>query len=202
MVGEITDKVVARTIRLLPASEREDSNLGVAVRGTPVARPADAAVGGALTVTRHAVEQREVLLVPASSGAPLQARSSDGVSALSNPVPDLSEPKVARAQPSSSLKWKATIIQVVKELTVLFLVVTCLWRWHKLWNRQRNHTPPVEEHDESLVPKRQRGRPATLLANSGITRIRSWLSRLRRTKLQIFVEMSTEKHRTLFLYVS
>ena len=38
--------VVARTIRRLPTSEREDSNLVVTMRGTPVAgRPADAAAG-------------------------------------------------------------------------------------------------------------------------------------------------------------
>ena len=81
--------VVARTIRRLLASEREDSNLVVAMRGTPVAgRRADAAAGDAPTVTRHAVEHREVVVVPASSGAPLQA-GSEGVSAPSNRVPNL-----------------------------------------------------------------------------------------------------------------
>ena len=38
------------------------------------------------------------------------------------------------------LQWKAAIIQVGYQLTVLDLVVACLWRWHKLWNRQRSHT--------------------------------------------------------------
>ena len=43
---------MARTIRRLPASEREDSNLVLAMRSTPVAgRPADAAAGNAPTVT-------------------------------------------------------------------------------------------------------------------------------------------------------
>ena len=79
MVGAIADKqrsphwhgiVVARTIRRLPASEREDSNLVVAMRSTPVAaRRADAAADDAPTVTRHAVERREVIVVPAISGA-------------------------------------------------------------------------------------------------------------------------------------
>ena len=65
------------------------------MRGTPVAgRPADAAAGDAPTVTRH--------VVPASSGAPLQAGSGEGVSAPSNPVPNLPKPTVARAQQSSS----------------------------------------------------------------------------------------------------
>ena len=95
--------VVARTIERLPTSEREDSNLVVAVRGTPVAgRPADAAAGDAPTVTRHAVLRGEVVVVPASSGAPLQAGSGEGVSAPSNPVSDLPKPTVARAQPSSA----------------------------------------------------------------------------------------------------
>ena len=72
------------------------------MRGTPVAgRPADAAAGDAPTVTRHAVVHSEVIVVPASSGAPLQA-GSEGVSAPSNPVPNLPKPTVARAQPSSA----------------------------------------------------------------------------------------------------
>ena len=75
----------------------------VAMSCTPVAgRPADASTGDAPTVTRHAVEHREVVVVPASSGAPLQAGSGEGVSAPSNPVPTLPKPTVARAQPSSS----------------------------------------------------------------------------------------------------
>ena len=50
LIGTRVGIVVARTIRRLPASEREDSNLVVAKRGTPVAgRPAGAAAGDALT---------------------------------------------------------------------------------------------------------------------------------------------------------
>ena len=113
VVGEITDKqhyligtrvgiVEARTTRRLPTSEREDSNLVVAMRGTPVAgRPADAAADDA-PVTRHAVERREVIVVPAISGTPLQAGSSEDVSAPSNPVPNLPKPTVARAHSSSA----------------------------------------------------------------------------------------------------
>ena len=37
LIGTRVGIVVARTIRRLPASEREDSNLVVAMRGTPVA---------------------------------------------------------------------------------------------------------------------------------------------------------------------
>ena len=66
------------------------------------------------------MEQREVIVVPASSGAPLQADSGEGVSAPSNPVPNVPKPTVVR------LQWKAVIIQVGRELTVLVLVVTCL----------------------------------------------------------------------------
>ena len=60
---------------------------------------------------------------------------------------------------------------------------------------------PVEEHDESLVPKRERATRDALLAKSGITRIRSWLSRLRRTQLQTFAETSTETYRSGFLCI-
>ena len=94
--------VAARTIRRLPTSEREESSL------VPVARrPADAAAGDAPTVTRHAVEQSEVIVVPAISAPPLQADSGEGVSASSNPVPNLPEPTVARAQPSSASSQQA-----------------------------------------------------------------------------------------------
>ena len=103
LVGTRVGIVVARTIRRPPTSEREDSNVVVAMRGTPVAgRPADAAADDARTVTRHAVERREVIVVPAISGAPLQPGSGEDVSAPSNPVPNLPKPTVARAQPSSA----------------------------------------------------------------------------------------------------
>ena len=160
LMGTRVGIVVARTIRRLSASEREDSNLVVAMSCTPVAgRPADAAAGDAPTVTRHAVEHREVVVVPASSGAPLQAGSGEGVSAPSNPVPNLPKPTVAMAQPSSSAVESShypsgervdssgsggdvpvEVAQAVEPTT-------------------KSHAP-VEEHDESLVPKRQRGRPA------------------------------------------
>ena len=124
---------------------------------TPVARrPADAAAGDVPTVTRHAVEQREVIVVPASSGAPRQACSGEGVSAPPNPVPNLPKPTVARAQPSSAAVESShhpsgervdssgpggdvpmEVAQAVEPTT-------------------KSHAP-VEEHDESLVPKRQRG---------------------------------------------
>ena len=48
------------------------------------------------------MEQSEVIVVLASSGAPLQAGSGEGVSAPSNQVPNLPKPTVARAQPSSA----------------------------------------------------------------------------------------------------
>ena len=149
---------MARTIRRLPASEREDSNLVVAMRGTPVAgRPAEAAAGDAPTVTRHAVEHREVIVVPASSGAP---GSGEGVSASSNPVPNLPKPTVARAQPSWSavesshypsgdgVESSGSGVDVPLEVAQAVALTT------------KSHAP-VEEHDESLIPKRQRGRPAT-----------------------------------------
>ena len=60
LIGTRVGIVVARTIRRLAASEREEANLVVAMRGTPVAgRPADVAAGDAPTVTRHAVRAIE-----------------------------------------------------------------------------------------------------------------------------------------------
>ena len=173
LIGTRVGIVVARTIRRLPASEREDSNLVVAVRGTPVARrPADAAAGDAPTVTRHAVEHGEGSWF-------LRALAPHCKRAPSNPVPNLLEPTVARAQPSSAAVESShhpsgeevdssgpggdvptEVAQAVEPTTI-------------------SHVS-VEEHDESLVPKRQRGRPAT---HCWPTRIHSWLSRLRRTDI-------------------
>ena len=113
MVGEITDK--PRSPHWHGSGHRcgsqDSTSASVRTRGfksggghegTPVAgRPADAAADDAPTLTRHTVERREVIVVPASSGAPLQAGSGEGVSTPSNPVPNLPKPTVARAQPSS-----------------------------------------------------------------------------------------------------
>ena len=182
LIGTRVGIVVARTIRRLPASEREDSNLVVAVRGTPVAgRPADSAAGDAPTVTRHAVEQREVIVVLQGLAPHCKAGSGEGVSAPSNPDPNLPKPTVARAQPSSaavesshhpsgdSVDSSGPGGDVPMEVAQAVETTT------------KSHAP-VEEHDESLVSKRQRGRPAT----------HSWLCRLRRTQLQTFAEVSTE----------
>ena len=161
-IGTRVGIVVARTIRRLPASEREDSNLVVAMRGTPVAgRPAEAAAGDAPTVTRHAVEHREVIVVPASA-----PDSGEGVSASSNPVPNLPKPTVARAQPSSSavesshypsgdrVESSGSGVDVPMEVAQAVALTT------------KSHAP-VEEHDESLVPKRQRATREALLASPG-----------------------------------
>ena len=99
-IGTRVAIVVARTIRRLPSSEREEASSVVAMRATPAAgRPADAAAGDAPTVTRHAVERREEIVVPASSGTPLKVGSGECVSAPPNPVSNL---LVARAQSSSA----------------------------------------------------------------------------------------------------
>ena len=106
------------------------------------------------------MEHREVIVVPASSGTPLQEGSGEGVSASSNPVPNLPKPTVARAQPSSSavesshypsgdrVESSGSGVDVPMEVAQAVVPTT------------KSHAP-VEEHDESLVPKRQRGRPAT-----------------------------------------
>ena len=49
LIGTRVGIVVARTIRRLPTSEREDSSLMVAMRGTPVAGRPDAAADDAPT---------------------------------------------------------------------------------------------------------------------------------------------------------
>ena len=140
LIGTRLGIVVARTIRRLPASKREESNLVVVMRVISVAgRPADAAAGDAHTVTRHAVEHKEVIVVFASSDVPLQAGSGEDVSASSNPVPSLPKATVARAQPSSSAV-ESSLFLVGMELKDLLLVLTCPWRWHRVWYRKRNHT--------------------------------------------------------------
>ena len=100
LIGTRVGIVVARTSRRLPTRGVKS---GGGHEGTPVAgRPAEAAAGDAPTVTRHAVERKEVMVVPVIFGAPLQVGSGEGVSAPPNPVPNLPGPTVARAQPSSS----------------------------------------------------------------------------------------------------
>ena len=124
--------VVARTIRRLPASEREDSNLVVAMRGTPVAgRPAEAAAEDAPTVTRHAVERKEVIVVPAVSGVPLQVGNGEAVHLQIQFQICLS--RRSRGHNHHQLQWKAAIIQVGEELNLILVLETwCLWRWHNL----------------------------------------------------------------------
>ena len=118
-------------------------------------RPADATAGDAPTVTRHVVEQREVIVVLASSGAPLQAGSGEGVSASSNPVPNLPKPTVARTQPSAAVENShhpsgERVDSSGLGGDVLMQVA------HAVDPTTKSHAP-VEGHDESLVPKRQRG---------------------------------------------
>ena len=114
VVGEITDK--QRSPHWHESGHRCSSigstftsvrtrgfKLVVAMRGTPVAgRPAEVSAEDAPTVTRHAVERKEVIVVPAVSGVPLQVGSGEGVSTSPNPVPNLPKPRVARAQSSSA----------------------------------------------------------------------------------------------------
>ena len=140
LIGTRVGIVVARTIRRLPASEREDSNLVVAMRGTPVAgRPAAAAAGDVPTVTRHAVKLEKWSWFSRAL-APHCKRAAAKASAHLQIQFQIFLSRQLRGHSHHRLQWKAAIIQVVRELTVLVLVVTCLWRWHKLWNRQRNYT--------------------------------------------------------------
>ena len=129
--------------------------------GTPVAgRPADAAADDAPTATRHAVERREVIAVPAISGAPLQAGSGEGVSAPSNPVPNLPKPTVARAQPSSAAVESSHHPSGERVDSSGAGGDVPMEAAQAVEPPTKSHAS-VEEHDESLVSKRQRGRPAT-----------------------------------------
>ena len=57
----------------------------MATRFTPAAsRQAHAAAGDAPTVTKHAVERREIIVVPATPGAPMRVGSGENVSAPPN----------------------------------------------------------------------------------------------------------------------
>ena len=154
--------------------------------GTSVAgRPADAAAGDAPTVTRRAVEQREVIVVPESSGAPLQAGSGEGVSAPSNPVPNLPTRTVARAQPSSGAVESSHHRGGVDGSGPGDVPVEVA----------QAVEPTTQSHAPVEWVSFQRDREGDLRRTVGqvrIARIHSWLSRLRRTQLQTFVEVSTE----------
>ena len=150
---------VARTIRRLPASEREEASLVVTMRGTPVSgRPADVAAGDAPSVSRHAGERKEVIVVHASSGAPMQGSSGEGASAYSNPVPNLPKPMVERTEASpvegeSSQNPRGEKAASLSDDAPMELT-------HAVEPTAKSRAP-VEEHEESLAPKRQRGRHAT-----------------------------------------
>ena len=160
-IGTRVGIVVARTIRRVPTSEREESSLLVATRGTPVdRRPAEAAAGDARTVTRHAVEQREVIVVPASSGAPLEVGSGEGVSAPPNPVPNLPKPRIAKAHSSWAAAESTEHPSGDRGVNFGPGDVVPMEVAQSAEPTTKSHTP-VEEHDESLLPKRHRGRPAT-----------------------------------------
>ena len=163
LIGTRLGIVVARTIRRLPASEREEASLVVAMWGTPVAgRPAEAAADDAPTVTRHAEERKEVIVVPASSGAPLhggqrqrrqcilhiqfQTCPSRWSRSHRQQSPAAGEPShCPRGEKAESL---GPGDNVPMELAPA------------VEPRAKSHAP-VEEHDERLAPKRPRGRPAT-----------------------------------------
>ena len=161
LLGTRVGIVVTRAIRRLPSTEHEEASLVVATRGTLVARrPVDAAAGDTPTVTRHPVERREVSVVPASSDAPMKVGSGDSANAPPYVDSNMLEPVVARAQSSSAagesskhFKWRRSCR---------------FWSWKRcsmestypLEPTLKSHAP-VEEHDESLVPKGYRGRPAS-----------------------------------------
>ena len=103
MVGEITDE--QRSPHWYESGHRCGSHDSTS--GTPVAgRPADAAAGAAPTMMGHAVEQREVIVVPANSGDPLSAGSGEGVSAPSNPVPNAEADSIGCSGKQPSSKWE------------------------------------------------------------------------------------------------
>ena len=121
-------------------------------------RPADAAACDAPTVTRRAVVRREVIVVSANSGAPMQVGSGEGVSAPPHLDSNMPEPVVARAQSSAAGAGQ----HPSGERVVNFGPgdVAPMESTHTKEPTMKSHAS-VEELDESLVPKRQRGRPAT-----------------------------------------
>ena len=91
--------------------------------------------------------------------AQLQA-GGEGVCAPSNPVPNLPKPTVARAQPSSSAVESSHYPSVERVHNSGSRGDVPMEVAQAVEPTTKSHAP-VEEHDESLVPKRQRGRPAT-----------------------------------------
>ena len=116
------------------------------------------AAGDACTVMRHAV--REVKVVPASSGAPLQGGSGGDVSALSTPVPNLPRSTVEKAQ-SSPAAVESSRHQSGDRGDNLGLGDRVPMEMAQSVEPTTKSHASVGEHDESLAPKRERGRPAT-----------------------------------------
>ena len=140
-----------------------EASLVVAMRSTPVAgRPADVAAGDAPTVTRHAGAKRGDC-GSACSGASLQGGSSEGVSASSHPFTNLPMPMVAKAKNISGSRESSQYLRGEKAASLGDDVPMKMA--HAVEPTAKSHVP-VEEHEESLAPKRQRGRPATLVWSS------------------------------------
>ena len=102
-----------------------------------------------------------MIVVPGSFGAPLQAGSGEGVSASSNPVPNLPEPTRLRGHSHHWLQWKAAIMIVLEQVDSSGPGGDVPVEVAQAVEPTAKSHAPVEEHDESLVPKRQRRRPAT-----------------------------------------
>ena len=139
LLGTRLGIVVARTIRRLPTAESEESSSVVAMT--------------AHTVTRHALEQKEVVVVLAISGAPLQVDSggaSDSSSkfAQADGCEDTIIIGCSGKQPTSS----------GDRGDFLVLKTWCLWKWHKKQNRQRCHMLRWTRTMQVSL-QRDRGRP-------------------------------------------
>ena len=107
-------------------------------------RPADGGAGDTPTVTRHTFE-REVIVVPAIFGVPMQVGSGEGVSA-----PPSTQPSPAPVESSQHPSDDR-----VDDFRLESVVLPEVAQSAEPTTKSR---APMEEHDESLAPKRQRGR--------------------------------------------
>ena len=96
-------------------------------------------------------------MVPASSGAPLQGGSGEGVSASSNPVP--SPGRWLRGQKHHAVAGESS--QCPRGEQAASLGDDVPMKMARAVEPTAKSHAPVEEHEESLAPKRQRGRPAS-----------------------------------------
>ena len=117
---------------------REVKFSGTHAGHTVVGRPADETADDAATVTVHAVERKEVLVVLTISGVHCKWAAAKASVHLQIQFP-ICASQWSRGHNHHRLQWKATNFQEGRELTFFVLETWCHRRWHHRQNRRRSH---------------------------------------------------------------